>query len=168
MREELVLSHRASVALTGIFLLSLPSLSYLAIKYWQIDALGTPGLGLFAKLLVLVLLIYICKVMVIRTVQLISHGDFGLGEYLHNLFLTSKAAGILLIPIIAFAAFSSLSVTTFFLIAGCIVFGLFYFFRISRGIGNALSLRIPPLYIILYLCTLEILPLLLFYKLVSS
>jgi hypothetical protein len=158
MREELVLSHRASIAVSSIFVVQFSLLLYL----WEVRsgvsiASGT-GFNLFWKLVVLVVLVYFVKIMLLRIIQWVIEGDFSLNEYIHTIFLSNK---------VLFSLFTDYQGSQFLLIVALASVGLMYVFRLFRGAGNALMQGIRPVYIILYLCTLEILPLLLFMKFIS-
>ncbi|MFT5183792.1 MAG: hypothetical protein ACI84C_000919 [Flavobacteriales bacterium] len=167
MREELVLSHRASIAVSSIFVVQFSLLLYL----WEVRsgvsiASGT-GFNLFWKLVVLVVLVYFVKIMLLRIIQWVIEGDFSLNEYIHTIFLSNKVLGLLLFPLLLFSLFTDYQGSQFLLIVALASVGLMYVFRLFRGAGNALMQGIRPVYIILYLCTLEILPLLLFMKFIS-
>lgn len=167
MREELVLSHRASLAVTSVFVLQFSLLWYL----WQIRSGVTiasgSGFNLFWKLVVLVVLVYFVKIMLVRIIQWVIEGDFSLNEYIHTIFLGNKVLGLLLFPLLLFTLFTDYKGSQLLLIIALASVGLMYVFRLFRGAANALTQGIRPVYIILYLCTLEILPLMLFVKFIS-
>ncbi len=167
MREELVLSHRASLAISGVFVLQFSLFWYLLEVRSVVSIASGTGFNLFWKYVILVVLVYFIKIMLVRIIQWVVEGDFSLGEYIHTIFLSNKVLGLVLFPLLLFALFTDYKGSQFLLTTALVSVGLMYVFRLFRGSANALAQGIRPVYIILYLCTLEILPLLLFVKFIS-
>ena len=86
-------------------------------------------------------------------------------EYLHNYNLYRKMIGFSLLPIILVLQFIAPAYEYIFLLTGIIVFGIIYFAHILRGVQIFLRKKVSIFYLILYLCALEILPLIVLYKL---
>lgn len=91
-------------------------------------------------------------------------------ECVFNIYLYNRALGICLYPIVIALAFIKPNVISpnVLLIIGYIVIGMFYLFRIYREIQISLKNRVSFFYIFLYFCTLEILPILLLVKILTS
>lgn len=164
MREELVFSHRASVVLTVVFFLTGSLFLFELDNIFNLSIIENEGLGLWFNYLILLLMIYTIKVSSMQLVRLIGNGDFGLEEYQYNVFLINNAVGVVLFPFVLMGAYLYKTEASGVLLAGVGIFGLLFIYRLSRGIFSALSNRIPLFYIILYLCSLEILPLLILIK----
>lgn len=164
MREELVFSHRASVVLTGVFLLVGASFLYLCDKLFHWAFFETGDFGLWWHYFALLFLIYFIKVLSFQLIRIIAEGDFGMEEYQYNVLLINKAAGLVLLPFTIVAAYLVSGAAQWVALGGGALFCLLFLFRWFRGISNALRNRVPLFYIILYFCTLEILPLALLYK----
>jgi hypothetical protein len=167
MRQELVLSHRASIALSVIFILNLSTFAYLCDRVFALEIFEGSGFLIWAKYLSFFTLIYLVKLLFIELVRTWFDGDFGLSEYRYNIFLTGKVSGLILLPFIALAAYNAIGYRKEVLIAAGVILLLLLIYRWFRGIRNAIQLRISPFYIILYFCTLEILPLVLLLKVLS-
>ncbi len=88
-------------------------------------------------------------------------------EYLFNLGNYNRVLGLFLFPFVVVIAFSPLLNPLFFLIPGLILTGIFYGMALLRGIILLLKKQFSIFYLFLYLCTLEILPLFLIYKIVK-
>jgi len=159
MRQELVFSHRASIVLTIVFLFSLSAFLYVADTMFQWNILASSGFILWAKYLLLLFLIYFVKLLAIEWVKLMSDGDFSLGEYEYDIFLINKASGLLILPFAMLGAYLFKSQAEVIIIIGLVLLVSLFFYRWIRGLGNAIRLHVPVFYIILYFCTLEILPL---------
>jgi hypothetical protein len=89
-------------------------------------------------------------------------------EYLHSSFLYYKAAGLLILPIVSVTGFIGIETRLTLLIIGCTIFLLTYLASIFRGTKIMLKKGVLLFYWILYLCTIEFFPLILFYKYLIS
>jgi hypothetical protein len=80
----------------------------------------------------------------------------------------NRIAGLILITIISFIAFYHWENRVFPVIVGLFIVAIFYLFLLQRGIKILLKKQLSIFYLFLYLCTLEILPMLLIYKIVVA
>jgi hypothetical protein len=87
-------------------------------------------------------------------------------EFLFNLDNTNRVAGMVLIPVVALLAFSPFSSLKIPVIIGILIVTAIYFLLIFRGVVILFRKQFSILYLFLYFCTLEFLPLVLVYKLV--
>ncbi|MFN8699315.1 MAG: DUF4271 domain-containing protein [Flavobacteriales bacterium] len=109
-------------------------------------------------------LIYLGKSFVVRLVSHVAAGDFSLSEYLYSLLHLNQVSGILLLPVMLVVVYSSQKTASAALTGAAAILGLMLLYRWSRGVTSALSNGVPLFYIFFYLCTLEILPLLVIAK----
>jgi hypothetical protein len=174
------LSHRASIILIGQFFLIVSLFIYTALTFFQVDIIPGSGFGLYLKILFIIILMYLVKALTITLIKLISDGDFGLTEYNFMVFLTNKFLGLVLLPLLILASVwpthvvtsvgdVELSKVTFIIICvGLTLIALNFLIRNGRAVGFALSTKVRFIYIILYLCTLEFLPLALLVKVLNN
>jgi hypothetical protein len=87
-------------------------------------------------------------------------------EFLFNMDNFNRGAGIVLFPIVALIAYYPSENPMIAVFLGVLTTLVFYVMLLKRGISILLKKQFPIFYLFLYLCTLEILPLLLIYKLV--
>ena len=160
LREDYKLYKRVSVFLSVCFILVISFLICLINDYF---GLILKSYSLFYQYLFFILtttFIYLTKIV---STLILSHinSSYEIGkEYVFNLFVFCQIAGIILFPVVVFLQFSRYP-AEWFLYPGLIVCGSIYMLRIFRGfVISALEQNIGILYIILYLCALEILPLL--------
>jgi len=115
-----------------------------------------------------VLLLYPLKSLVLQLVGWIFSDSERISEYIFNVFLINKILGLSLIPIVVLATYLS-SGQEVLLHVGISLVVLFYVYRLFRGyfIGRD-NANLSQFYIFLYLCTLEILPLIIVTRFVSS
>ena len=86
------------------------------------------------------------------------------GEYLFNANLLSKIFAIALLPLIAIIPFVNLWMVPNLLKLGAGVFIFLYILQLIRGAAIFLQNRFSLFYMFLYFCALEILPLVILYK----
>jgi hypothetical protein len=96
---------------------------------------------------------------------LFSQGE-AIGNYSFIVFLTNKVMGVFLIPAILLLSFSPVSVQDFAYNSALIVISILFVYRyiVSFSIVRA-SLKVSAFHFFLYLCTCEVLPMLVLYKL---
>jgi len=158
---------RASLLFNISFYLTFSLVIFLVIKYWGIQPLGYSGILLYIILLGAIAGIYLLKTLGIRLVQIMADGDFGLAEYEYNVFLMNRMIGIVLLPFALFMAYAPTVEIKPVIYTVLVLCGLMIFYRMIRGLINALSEGVPAFYILFYICTLEILPLAVCFKALS-
>ncbi len=170
VRDENLLMQRASVMLNVTFSFIAAAFMYLiSVHYdWSMDGMGT-GFIRFIFLTVIVSSVFTLKFLALRFCAYLFHLGREMSTYIFNIFIINNLLGLILIPFIALILFGNiLSASTLIMIAlGLIVIA--YLYRIGRGI--LIATRYPgfsPVYLFLYLCALEIAPLLVLLKLVSK
>jgi hypothetical protein len=89
-------------------------------------------------------------------------------EFSHSTFLYYKAAGAVILPLVAILSFIHPNYFKALLIFSTTVFFLFYFANYLRAMRIMRQKGVLFLYWILYLCSVEILPILLLYKWLSK
>jgi hypothetical protein len=88
----------------------------------------------------------------------------GINEHWMNHLIFFQVCGILLTPVLCFTHFSAQTVQNDIMLGLAGLIGLMIFFREIQTFLRVTRLRIPMYYIILYLCTLEIIPLVVIIK----
>ena len=87
-------------------------------------------------------------------------------EYLFNINIYNRVLAVILLPIVMTLTFSKLNNIKWLIFLGLFFVTICYFLVIIRGMKILIQKRFSIFYLILYLCTLEILPFLYIYKLV--
>ncbi len=117
------------------------------------------------KLAIFVLSIFVSRFLILQLVNYAFDDNLEFGQFRYTIFVFSLLSGILLVPINAIIAFGQQSLAEFTLYTSLLFFVLLYLYRLFRGVilfGRQLLAN--KLRIITYLCSLEIAPILLFYK----
>jgi hypothetical protein len=89
-------------------------------------------------------------------------------EYIHNIFLINKNLGIIFLPVLFSSIYTPPQVSKILLSTGFILLFLATLLKIVRGFQIIIKNRVLLFYSILYLCTLELLPLVLGSKLIIA
>jgi hypothetical protein len=113
-------------------------------------------------------LVYLLKYLVYKGLGWLLLLQKYFSEYLYNFFIYEKILGVLLLPVVIGIPFMPSVFLPGLIKIGISLILLCLIIRIIRGISLSFKLKVSILYIILYLCTLEILPLLIFLKLIIS
>ncbi len=156
-----------AVRLDFIFHLILPLSVYQIATFFKIDIPGYPSI-LFLLALLLVINGYLfTKIWLYQLAGSIVMLKEQTDESVFNIRLYYKALGLILLPIVTIhAIITQINFITIWIMAGLIV--IMYIANVIRTIYLGIRKDISIFYLILYLCTLEILPLLLVYKLIST
>ena len=170
VRDENLLMQRASVMLNITFSIVSASFIYLlSIHYdWSLDGMGT-GFIRFVFLAVIVSATYTLKFLVLRLCAFLFNLGREMATYTFNIFIINNLLGLTLIPFLALLLFGNLVNDAALYVIALGLAGVAYLYRIGRGVLVAVSYPgFSPFYLFLYLCALEIAPLLVLVKLVSK
>lgn len=132
-------------------------------QFFRID-LPWKNFSLFLFSLVLVLIYFLAKKALYRLMAFINEKNHETGEYLFNMNNINRVTGLLLFPVVTVIAFYPFSNIRYPVITGLITVLFLYFLLLSRGLIILLRKQFSIFYLFLYFCTLEILPLVLLYK----
>lgn len=159
--------ERISIPLVIVYLISFSLLMFLLItQYVYQPVFNLEGLKLFSVIILAVILTWFLKNLMINFVGNLFKNYLILTGYTQTNFVFNMVIGILLMPIVIIAVFLP-SVEMIY--AGVIVWLVVYLYRILRQVFTDLSYtKFSLFYRILYLCTFEIIPLLVLTKLVMS
>ena len=84
--------------------------------------------------------------------------------YIYNMFLYNRNIGLFILPLVAVIPYVTAAMMPYVVYSILIIVALSYLFKLWRIFQIILGFNVSVFYFILYLCTLEILPLLLFVK----
>jgi len=156
-----------AVRLDLIFHMILPLSVFQIATYFKIDIPGYHATLFFLALLLIINAYLFTKILLYRLAGSIVMLKEQTEESIFNIRLYYKALGLILLPVVTIhAVLPETNLITIWVMAGLIA--IMYITNVIRTIylGNRKGVSI--FYLILYLCTLEILPLLLVFKLISA
>lgn len=163
-REDYRLAKSASVWLSIGFVLVLSFLVYVTNNYFGFILHGIYPLKQFLFFMAVIMLMYIVKLSTNYFISFSTMSQELNNEYTFNIFISCQTLGVLLLPLAIALQFSRYP-TEWFLYPAIILCGIFYILRFVRGfIISAIEQNVGIVYIFLYLCALEILPLLVLIK----
>ena len=160
--------QRASIALNAVYILVAPIFIYqLGLYYgWAFTPNARDGGFIYFFLIVSgsILLIYSIKTIFLWIIGFVFKDREKFTEYLFNTFLINKILGMALLPIVICLAFIPQTEPVLIKIGILLCFST-YVYRLIRGliIGSS-NANFSMFYLFLYLCTLEILPTIIFIK----
>ena len=166
VRDESVLLQRAtlvlsviSYALIGLFI----HLLFLR-RGLEIPLIQT-GILRFALLSVLVATAYSLKMLVLRFLSEVFDIERPVALYTFNIFLMVMLSGLVLFPVNVVMAYAPERIADASAAAGIIILVLLFFYRLIRAAGIWTGIpRFSLFYLFLYLCSFEIAPLLILWK----
>jgi hypothetical protein len=148
---------RANLLFNSVFYLQAGIIAYTGIKYFRPD-INLNGVLPYLSLVGILFGIYLLKRILLRSIAVLSAGDFSLSEYEYSVFLTNRMLGLLLFPLaLAIAYFPSQQAASIIVGSAAIIL-LAISYRLIRSLLTAVESGVTPFYILFYICTLEILP----------
>ena len=166
-RDKSSLSSRVSSGLNLIFYINTGLFIFLALTHKGIAVADVKGFRAFLLFTVLLMLLYSMKYIVCSVVGFISLSQSAFAEYMHNVFLYNRNLGLFLFPILLGMVYMSEILSPLFFYTGIFLVLSMYSMRLFRGIQIFIRKGVSIFYMILYLCGLEILPILVFFKLLQ-
>lgn len=157
---------RFSFLLNILFVYNTGILLFFAINYYNITIpFEIKPILLLVLSVAVVILAFIVKYIIIKIVGYLFKMQEPFNEYLHNIFIYNKLFGVVILPVILAYPYIDSDISEFLLVGSGIFYGILFILQIFRGILIAIKNKLSIFYIILYLCTLEFLPLVVLYKL---
>ena len=160
-REEYALNNRTAIGLLSIFVFVTALFMCQVIKIYQIPDHDLSIWILYGTVCTAVFGICFLKIVSIRVLAFFLKAENEAREYIFYIVLINQVIGLCLIPIVIAIGFLKISDPGFLVYSGFGVISILLIYRLLRGILIGLSKpAISRLYLFLYLCTLEFLPVL--------
>jgi hypothetical protein len=166
--EQNSLAKRVSSVLNIIFFINLAMFAYQILWFTNTHWKGYSGVYLYLILLLAIIIVYLSRVIAYRFLGYIFHYTIQSKEIIHSGFVVNRINAIVLMPVIASIPFLPDLYAEWFIYLGAGLFGLLYLIQIIRNLRLFLINNSSLLYSILYLCALEIVPVAVLMKYISS
>jgi hypothetical protein len=167
-RERNVLVRRVSIVLDFIYFVMLSVLVYESVTHFKWVSAGMTQFNLYMLLLNIIIIYSLVRIALLRiTAHLFLQRNL-FSEYIHNTLVINKGIGIVLFPIVITARYFPFPLISLVLVIGLSILILGVIWKIIRAYQIISRKNVVLFYLILYLCTLEFLPLLLGYKVIIS
>lgn len=165
-REENVLTQGVSVILLMVYLFSFSLFLYFVLNYYHITFYSEDSFINYLAIVLFSVLFYSIKVILIKISGFIFNTLKDTSEYIFYQFLMFQFWGLLLSIICIVYLYGSYEINkTYLLYTGFAILIFSFILRIIKSKEIASVKVYSPFYIFLYLCTLEILPVLILIKL---
>jgi hypothetical protein len=163
-REGASVGNRLVIFLSALFVLMVSLFFYQTASYYGV--LQTQhAVSLFFITAIIILSIYAIKLMVIKFAGVLFETQKEIREYTVSVFLFCNTVGLFMLPLVICLAFFKQVNPLIFIYSGFILIILLFLTRLVRGLIIGLnSPRVSKFYLFLYLCTLEIVPLVILSK----
>ncbi len=167
IRDGNVIKERISVALVIVYAIGISLFLYqINILLYHHTIYNVTGFQLYLLIMVSLLIYWLVKILLIRFLGKIFKTYQATHEYILNILILIFVSGILLLPLLVLTVY----LKSVFLLHICMIFFILLFlFRFIRGfiIGISLS-KFSYVLLFVYLCSLEILPVIILAKLILS
>lgn len=169
VRDESVLLQRASLILSVISYMLMGLFLYQLSIFWAWDmGVLQGGLIRFVFLSLSVAIAYSLKMISLRFLSSVFEIEKPVALYIFNIFLMIMMIGLLLLPINILLAYGPIEYRPWIVLVALSIIALLFVYRIIRAIGIWIGISgFSLFYLFLYLCTFEIAPLLIIWKLAS-
>ena len=162
-REQLLQNNLASLFINLLFFISTGLYISLLIKYKNWAPFSFWLLALYCG--VVLTLIYLIKYLFLLFAGWVFNTKEAAGSYIFLVFLVNKVLGVLLIPFLLILSFAEPGVVDVSITVSIGLIGLMYLYRYLVSFSAIRNkLKVNALHFFLYLCAVEVLPLLLIYK----
>jgi hypothetical protein len=166
--ERGIITGRVSFILNIFYFLVLGLLGMHIMDYTGIIIRGVNPLGLFFILTSLFLSLYILKYLVGRILgHLLKFNDHTLAYFFHT-FIFNKTYALFIFPLLLVIPYINNEWALLVLKGSLILYGVIYILRTFRILILSVQINVSIFYLFLYLCALEIVPILVIVKLASE
>ncbi|MGB3947608.1 MAG: DUF4271 domain-containing protein [Bacteroidia bacterium] len=166
-KDDLAIGNRVAVFLSLFFIINSTLFGIHLLSYYQIGAFFHNNTAISALLIALIIVFtYSLKFLTIRILGNIFSVQKEAAEYAMLVFLFCNILGLFMLPIVLALSFMKQVNPTFFIYSGLALIAIFVMIRTLRGLFIGMnSTRISKIYLFVYLCTLELLPVIVLVKL---
>ena len=164
-RERYFNLFHASFRLDVIFSLIMSLFFYQILNNVKINLGFSKSYSIYLLCLLIVTGYFIVKKLIYYILGVLTESTSEVHEYLFSITVFNRVLGLFLLPVTATIAFVPLTKVEPVLVGGLVMVAIFYLMSLIRGGKIFLKKHFSISYLILYLCTLEFLPLLLIYNL---
>lgn len=166
-QDTLLQNNLASLLYNGLFIFT--GGTYIALLFIR-NAWAVGGFwNIFAYASVILALIYTGKYVFLKLAGWLFNEEGLAASYMFTVFLIHKVTAILLLPFLWLLAFSTASIVETAYITSIFIIVTLFFYRYVVAFGGLRNvLKINLLHFFLYFCAVEIIPLLVIYKLLAN
>lgn len=154
-----------SVLMNGLFVFNLAFVLYQVDIYYNIQLINLSGLPLLAFYALAVVVVYGVKLLVYYFNGYVFNADSLMQYYTNYLYQNFRSLGLILFPVNVLISYADVQYGMYAVYFFFGVFAVFWLLRLVHGMLLGMQANVSLAYLFLYLCTLEILPVLVLVKL---
>ena len=162
--DKNILLERVFTFLNIIYIFTAGLFVFQLLKHYNLQIFELNDLKLFILSTTVILALFIIRFILNWLVGQLFNWKAEMKEYNYNVFLSYKVLGLILLPIVILMAYIPDIQKNILIYIALILIGIFYTIRYVRGMYLLGKKGFLLFYMILYFCTIEILPLLLLYR----
>lgn len=168
-REENIFLQRLNIILFINFIFIITLFLYQVSEFYNFKLKYYEGTLYFFWLLTIIVALYLLKMLIVKALGFIFKTEKETSEYIFNTLLFNNILGLVLLPLVFCLVFLPEINPRIFIYTGAVFSVLALIYRALRGyIIGASHSGISRLYLFLYLCTLEFLPLIVIIKVLMN
>ena len=143
--------------LIGLIVVAVVMLALFAYQVAVVSGVPSSDLALFGRSLLFVVVALLAQVLVLNLMGVLFRADGGLMEYLYTMLLITIVLGMVLLPVVLLVAYQPGLRSVLVPLGGTVV-ALLVLYRWSRAVLIGVGEGVPLRHVFLYLCTAEIVP----------
>ena len=163
-KDNSILQKQLDNILYIFYFLSAGFLLYMTEIRFGLEPYGISGIILYLFNLALLVMVFMGRVVVVSAAGLFFNRTRIYREYLYNIFIFNKLIGLSASPLLLFVIYTRGVLMEVFQWITIAAISAILIMRLIRGVVFSLKKNVSIFYIILYLCALEIAPLILLYR----
>jgi hypothetical protein len=163
-RERNVLFRNMALGLNLVFAVNTGLFIFFILSYFNIDQVSQKPLNNILLYSFAVTLLYNIKTFFCKMLGNIFMVKEEFSEYVHNINLYNKNIGLFLFPVVILFPYVNDNIKPFIIYLGILTITSMFLLRIYRGLQIIMRKGVSTFYLILYLCAVEILPVLVLIK----
>jgi len=162
------LQQQRDLVLYAFYFICMSFYAMLIMEQYKVYPIAYKGLNLLLFSVLVLLVIFIARIVLLNILGHVFEISTLLQEYLYHGFTYNKLMGIVFLPTNFLIVYSEGVLHIASIYVSFIILSLLLLFKIVRAITFSLKKRVLNFYLFLYLCALEIVPLLLIVKWVTK
>ncbi|NPA36842.1 MAG: DUF4271 domain-containing protein [Chlorobi bacterium] len=161
-------NSKPSFVLSALFVFNTGIFIFETLTFYNQTIFGLKGFPLLMFLWAIILIFSLAKSFLYWFTGFVFDTGQITGEYLFNASLLSKVFAIVMLPVIALIPYVNVWLVPALIKLGAMMFIILYILQLIRGSRIFLQNTFSVFYMFLYFCALEILPLVILYKILFS
>ena len=166
-KEQNTITLRLAILLSVVFYINSSLLIYYTLNYLSLTK-SSSGFIIYGSTLGLLFMAFLVFASINKLLAFVFESYKVINMYLYNTFYTNRILGVALLPFVVLYPYLPNFSSQILLFLAWIIVLLSFILRWFKGLQISFNYRIPFFYMFLYLCTLEIIPLLFLIKIFLS